>query len=746
LTWPVNTSVTILLAAMLLSAYTLNCDHTPCSTKHTAIQHTAKPDRRHDLHVLHYSGLPSRSVQQLTPCSIVHMLATAQRFTGPRREIFPVRLSCHGTEKSFLLRCILTIVFTAVVFVFLQSALMQAGDIEPNPGPGLSYTRNSNMSLSRTTHNTTNEDGFARMEFLFTRQEERLSRRMEEFEGNVLNHIKSSVAAIEHKIYGLEEKTADLEAHVMQMKCEFEDKLDKLEAHSRRDNLKFFGIQCSEDESYGGCVETILNILCEVLPGKHWTSDDIVRAHRLGYNPSSHRPPPMIVKFSRWSDKMLVLTQGRDELKRRNIEVAGDLTTQQQQTIKYHRQNGQRAYYKAGKLIVEGPLQHRTLNKGSYAQAAKSSADRDGSSYDMTHRQDNEWRPTNTSRYDQSYPPPERQQQTQRHEQHIHRQQPFFQPRGQDQPRQQASDPPRQRNDIRSNRQSFRPTTDTKNRQTNQRTHQGHQQGSHPAPWKNHQSAQTDLRTPQANRSERRITQNENSASQSQASHDADRQIQPPPPDRSQDNAHRTTQITQHEETVQHLESRTVDNNETTHKTSHTEAANGNKETGPSAETEQGRQGQENFSDDEHLTDNETFNSDSEQEEVDENIDTGAAATAEDGLFVDAETEIQPPTSTQNSPSDVIAQETQKTAIHADGSTPGNQVAGEHNRPQSRGEKETQAKDKSLPRTNQHQTRSSTREDTSAKSRTRQASKTKADSGSRGRQGRITDAFQQTNN
>ena len=85
------------------------------------------------------------------------------------------------------------------------------------------------------------------------------------------------------------------------------------------------------------------------MPNKQWSRDDIIRAHRLGNsNQNSNgytRPQPIIAKFAKWSDKMDILTKGREQLKRKGARVAGDLTTRQQKVIEGYRDKGQRAYY-----------------------------------------------------------------------------------------------------------------------------------------------------------------------------------------------------------------------------------------------------------------------------------------------------------------------------------------------------------------------------------------------------------------
>ncbi|KAL8561788.1 hypothetical protein ACOMHN_010722 [Nucella lapillus] len=63
--------------------------------------------------------------------------------------------------------------------------------------------------------------------------------------------------------------------------------------------------------------------------------------------------------MSRWKDKMDIINSGREALKKKGIKVASDLTTRQRAVLKEHRDRGLHAYYKAGKLIITGPLRTR---------------------------------------------------------------------------------------------------------------------------------------------------------------------------------------------------------------------------------------------------------------------------------------------------------------------------------------------------------------------------------------------------
>ena len=143
-----------------------------------------------------------------------------------------------------------------------------------------------------------------------------------------------------HAVQTLEQKLVDLSIDI-------DDRLDKLEAFSRRDNLKFFNIPQSPNENYDTCTATLLEFLQNTVPNKQWSRDDNIGAHRLGnsnLNSNGYtRPQPIIAKLAKWSNKMDILTKGREQLKRKGVRVAGDLTTRQQKVIKGYRDKGQRA-------------------------------------------------------------------------------------------------------------------------------------------------------------------------------------------------------------------------------------------------------------------------------------------------------------------------------------------------------------------------------------------------------------------
>ena len=169
-----------------------------------------------------------------------------------------------------------------------------------------------------------------------------------------------------------------------EMEKKYEAEIDKLEAFSRRDNLSFFGMAESVNETFEACAKKVVDLLKDTVPGKTWKSEDIVRAHRVG-KPQTYsavasgrgHPRPMIVKFHRWQDKMDILMKGRPALKQKGVQVAGDLTNRQQAEIKRHRDNGERAFYRGNKLVVEGPLQQPRNDNNSSSNSHRSNNNND---------------------------------------------------------------------------------------------------------------------------------------------------------------------------------------------------------------------------------------------------------------------------------------------------------------------------------------------------------------------------------
>lgn len=283
--------------------------------------------------------------------------------------------ACHGyytrKARSAQVQCVL-------LTVVLLQILLCAGDIETNPGPDTNLEAMKGLLQEQEVS-------------LRTFFEQHLETRFRSFEISLSAKVDDSLSFLRSELQSLHSKTCQLEQNcgaaveglrhteeyvstledrLCKLSAEFEEKIDRLEASARKDNLKFFNLSESSSEDYEQCVRLVLDCLHNTVPDKVWHPDDVIRAHRVGSRDAQGRPRPTIVQFARWSDKMAILTSGRQRLKQKGVTVAGDLTSKQRETIQQHRRQGLHAYYKGSSLIVTGPLRQRNHHDRSYADAA----------------------------------------------------------------------------------------------------------------------------------------------------------------------------------------------------------------------------------------------------------------------------------------------------------------------------------------------------------------------------------------
>ena len=143
---------------------------------------------------------------------------------------------------------------------------------------------------------------------------------------------------------------------------ELEAKLDILESHSRRNNLKIFGLEEGRRETYELCTDKVIGFLNNYATHKVWSYEDIERAHRLGrQNHRRKQPRPVIIKFYRWHDKLRLLQdhRTRNAMRRDGYRLAADITRQQAAQLQNLKHEGKRGYYRNGKLHVQQDSRRR---------------------------------------------------------------------------------------------------------------------------------------------------------------------------------------------------------------------------------------------------------------------------------------------------------------------------------------------------------------------------------------------------
>ncbi|MEW8544972.1 MAG: hypothetical protein AB2693_15715 [Candidatus Thiodiazotropha sp.] len=117
------------------------------------------------------------------------------------------------------------------------------------------------------------------------------------------DRINENVKTLNDRVELLESKLKDSE-----------EKRERLEAQSRRENLRFYGMSEDRDESWEGTENKIRDYISKDLEMDQSTIS-IERAHRIQ---SSEKPRPVIVKFSFYKDKERILKSYRQKRRASN--------------------------------------------------------------------------------------------------------------------------------------------------------------------------------------------------------------------------------------------------------------------------------------------------------------------------------------------------------------------------------------------------------------------------------------------
>ena len=108
--------------------------------------------------------------------------------------------------------------------------------------------------------------------------------------------------------------------------CKLYVDINRLAAHSIRDNLRMFGVAPVSDKAdFEACARAMCVALNKADNNREWVEDDIVRAHLIGQT-GEHRP--MIIKFRRWKDQTSLFHNKalRNDLNERGVRFAYDDT------------------------------------------------------------------------------------------------------------------------------------------------------------------------------------------------------------------------------------------------------------------------------------------------------------------------------------------------------------------------------------------------------------------------------------
>jgi len=233
---------------------------------------------------------------------------------------------------------------------YFASLLLLSGDVEMNPGPGISE------ELFYAGLKTLRED--IRKD---TREEvaECVRREMAALTEQ-LQILRASLAKMENGFEELSEKLTkqNEELDELKMTCEsydnrleyVEQKVEEIERRDRRNNVILYGVPEVERESFEDSERLFIKTVNKAVPDQLQDAD-VVRAHRLGKRfPNKNRP--IIARLARTSDKFAVL-RAREALKADGVGVAGDLTALQRTMIRDAKEEGLIGYFSGGRFFTK---------------------------------------------------------------------------------------------------------------------------------------------------------------------------------------------------------------------------------------------------------------------------------------------------------------------------------------------------------------------------------------------------------
>jgi len=190
------------------------------------------------------------------------------------------------------------------------------------------------------------------------------------------DNLEKSVAVLQQENLLLKEQNKTLTDNVQSLADSLEEvkrlatvneqKNERLEAQSRRSNLKFHGITETSNETWEQSEAKIRDYLTEMNIDD--TSIQIDRAHRL---PGNSAPRPIIVKFPLYKDKDKILKQFRENRKNevqyineyKNVRVVEDFPERvtKQRTLLYPLlqksiEEDKTAFFKFDRLVVDGVI------------------------------------------------------------------------------------------------------------------------------------------------------------------------------------------------------------------------------------------------------------------------------------------------------------------------------------------------------------------------------------------------------
>lgn len=233
--------------------------------------------------------------------------------------------------------------------------LEDMNDFPPLPiSPSQSPAPKKQMHSASAQENT---DVVASLSKLINERADRLALQIEGLK-KTINFACEEIKDVKGKVHTLETKVAKGEERLDTcMK-----KLNDLESHSRRMNLKLYGVKETEKEDVRKITITICQAVMPELKGR--LLDTIDAVHRVGPKiPNSVRPRGIIMKFSLRTVREDLYKAGKTSkyLQDNGLRFALDLTKAEKDrrgelypTIKKAREDGKTAYYIGARGFIEG--------------------------------------------------------------------------------------------------------------------------------------------------------------------------------------------------------------------------------------------------------------------------------------------------------------------------------------------------------------------------------------------------------
>jgi len=264
--------------------------------------------------------------------------------------------------------------------------LLTCGDIESNPGPprqqnpkhntrqsSIYFTHQQERRLSQDTdprapkspQNTTSSESHDEM-FEFLRNMKKDLAGQNERVVKDLASMNTKIDSLADSINDLKTENELLKQSNSELKTEvttLASKIDTLEAHSRRNNLRFNGIDGTSNEEWSVTEQKVRTFIENELKMPEMKDVEIERAHRLRYGGTDDKRTIM-VKFTKYKDCMSIFQKGNEALGRNSTyAVQQDFT----ERVKRHRKElgeemlearkrGQYASVRYDKLFIDNKI------------------------------------------------------------------------------------------------------------------------------------------------------------------------------------------------------------------------------------------------------------------------------------------------------------------------------------------------------------------------------------------------------